>query len=273
MSHKILAIIAEPTTVPACLEAAEAAASRLTNATVEALHVMVDPQSIISADEEVAFQQLRERFEGTAKERAEHTREAFDRWVGAHPEAKVKPEWKEMIGGEEDNVADEACRFDVLTLALPTNLDASDALHAAFFRCAKPMFVVPARWSPKNDRFADRVVVAWNDTAQCKRALDGVIPWLRDARSVSILTINGSEGVSRSAEDVLRRNDIPFTVHSCSRSPDVSLGDQIIEKAHEMGADLLVMGAYRHGQFIEWIMGGTTRHVLAAADLPLFMAH
>lgn len=272
MSIGILAIIAEPTTVPACLEAAEAAASRLANATVEALHVMVDPQSIISADEEVAFQQLRERFEGTAQERADRTREAFDRWIGAHPEAKVEPTWKEMIGGEEDNVADEACRFDILALALPTNLDASDALHAAFFRCAKPMFVVPAHWAPDKG-FAEHVVIAWNDTAQCKRALDGALPWLRSAKTVTILTINEREDVARSAEDVLRRNDIPYKVHSCARNEASSLGDQIVEKAHEIGADLLVMGAYRHNQFVEWIMGGTTRHVLAAADLPLFMAH
>lgn len=272
MSIKILAIIAEPTTVPACLEAAEAAASRLVNASVEALHVMVDPQSIICADEEVAFQQLRERFEGTAQERADRTRAAFQTWIDAHPEAKVVPHWKEMIGGEEDNVAAEACRFDILALALPTNLDASDALHAAFFRCGKPMFVVPAHWAP-DEGFAEHVVIAWNDTAQCRRALDGALPWLRTAKTVTILAINEREDISRSAEDVLRRNDIPYKVHGCVRRGEISLGDQIVQKAHDMGADLLVMGAYRHNQFVEWVMGGTTRHVLAVADLPLFMAH
>ena len=40
-----------------------------------------------------------------------------------------------------------------------------------------------------------------------------------------------------------------------------------------MGADLLVAGAYRHSQIVEWLLGGTTRHLLAAADLPILLAH
>ena len=52
-----------------------------------------------------------------------------------------------------------------------------------------------------------------------------------------------------------------------------TLGDQLVTEAHQLGADLLVMGAYRHNQFIEWLLGGTTRHVLARFDLPLFLAH
>jgi nucleotide-binding universal stress UspA family protein len=38
-------------------------------------------------------------------------------------------------------------------------------------------------------------------------------------------------------------------------------------------APSFVTGAYRHNQIIEWFMGGTTRHILAAADIPLLMAH
>jgi hypothetical protein len=31
------------------------------------------------------------------------------------------------------------------------------------------------------------------------------------------------------------------------------------------------MGAYRHNKLIEWALGGTTRHILSKADLPLFL--
>ena len=51
------------------------------------------------------------------------------------------------------------------------------------------------------------------------------------------------------------------------------LGAQIIAEAKSLGADLIVAGAYRHSEMIEWFMGGTTRHMLAAADLPLLLAH
>jgi len=46
-----------------------------------------------------------------------------------------------------------------------------------------------------------------------------------------------------------------------------------VEEAKAIGAHMLVAGAYRHGQLLEWLMGGTTRHMLAAAELPLFLAH
>lgn len=36
---------------------------------------------------------------------------------------------------------------------------------------------------------------------------------------------------------------------------------------------MLVTGAYRHNQLIEWFAGGTTRHLLACADIPLLMIH
>ena len=45
------------------------------------------------------------------------------------------------------------------------------------------------------------------------------------------------------------------------------------DKAHELGADLLVMGAYQHSPLREWLLGGVTRHMLANADLPLLLRH
>ncbi|MDE1917226.1 MAG: universal stress protein [Sphingomonadales bacterium] len=51
------------------------------------------------------------------------------------------------------------------------------------------------------------------------------------------------------------------------------LGEQIASEAQALGADLIVAGAYRHGEIIEWLAGGTTRHLLAAAKLPLLLAH
>ena len=41
----------------------------------------------------------------------------------------------------------------------------------------------------------------------------------------------------------------------------------------EVDADGLVMGAYRHNEWVEWALGGTTRFVLAHARVPLLLAH
>lgn len=273
MGVKILAIIAEAATVPACLDAAEAAACRVPHATVEALHVIVDPRKMVVASEEIAFQQLRERQEGTAEQRAADTRLAYEAWVAAHPRIDVPCRWKDLIGGEEDKVTEEAGHFDVLALAMPCNLDASDALHAAFFKIHHPFFLVPSRWPLKpGSRFADHIVVAWNDTRACHNAVEGALPWLRVAARVTVLLINEGDAYERSVAHILRREDIRYEIHHCPRDRE-TLGDEILTKAHQLGGDLLVMGAFRHNEFVDWLLGGTTRHVLKHADLPLFMSH
>jgi nucleotide-binding universal stress UspA family protein len=41
----------------------------------------------------------------------------------------------------------------------------------------------------------------------------------------------------------------------------------------ELGADLLVMGAYSHSRLRETILGGVTRDVLRNMNVPVLMAH
>ena len=43
--------------------------------------------------------------------------------------------------------------------------------------------------------------------------------------------------------------------------------------ADEAHADLLVVGAYRYSEVLEWAMRSTTRQILKAADLPLLLMH
>ena len=50
-------------------------------------------------------------------------------------------------------------------------------------------------------------------------------------------------------------------------------GQALLNKAHELGADMLVMGAYAHSPLREALLGGVMRHMLAHADLPVLMRH
>lgn len=274
MTTKLLAVIAEAATTPACLDAAEAAARVIKDATIEALHVVVDPEHIISASEELAFQQLRVRYEGTAQEREAATHAAYEAWIADHPDAEIPLRWNERIGAEEENVEREARIFDVLVLARPTNMDGGDALHAAFNRVSHPLFLVPSKWRLRpGDTFAEHIVVAWNDTPACLRSLEGALPWLRAAKQVTtLLLVDESREIAQTAEELLGLEGIAFDVRQVPRGNE-TLGDQLVSEAHKLGADLLVMGAYRHNEFLEWLLGGTTRHVLAHFDLPLFLAH
>ena len=53
------------------------------------------------------------------------------------------------------------------------------------------------------------------------------------------------------------------------RSP----GAAILAQARELGADLLVKGAYTQSRIRQMIFGGPTQHILERADVPVLMAH
>ena len=40
-----------------------------------------------------------------------------------------------------------------------------------------------------------------------------------------------------------------------------------------IGADLLVMGAYGHSRFREWVLGGATETALKDAKIPVLLSH
>lgn len=50
--------------------------------------------------------------------------------------------------------------------------------------------------------------------------------------------------------------------------------DAIITRhAVDMGADLIVMGAYNHPRWQQSLFGGVTRRMIEDCQLPLFLAH
>lgn len=273
ISLKLLAVVAEASTLVGCLDAAVAAAvGPGAPATIKALHVIVDPAHLVTSSEEVALQYLREARDGTAFERAAAARKMFDHWQAQRPEGGPPVGWKEVTGAEDEMVTREAWQADLLIVAKPRNLDGHDALHAAIFRSGKLVLLAPTDWNDRSNGLGDHMAIAWNDTPPCRRAVTAALPWIKAARKVSILLIDEKEAVAAELISLLRAEDISPTLKSRARARG-SLGDQIIDEAHAAGADALVMGAYRHNEVIEWLLGGTTRHALRHADLPMLLAH
>ncbi|MEX2297568.1 MAG: universal stress protein [Dongiaceae bacterium] len=50
-------------------------------------------------------------------------------------------------------------------------------------------------------------------------------------------------------------------------------GKLLVERAVEMGGDLLAMGAYGHSRVRELILGGATHHVIANGGITVLMDH
>ncbi|MEO1161475.1 MAG: universal stress protein, partial [Pseudomonadota bacterium] len=54
---------------------------------------------------------------------------------------------------------------------------------------------------------------------------------------------------------------------------DSDAGRALLVRAEDVGADLLVMGAYGHSRVREFVFGGATEHVLNNMTVPVLMSH
>ena len=99
------------------------------------------------------------------------------------------------------------------------------------------------------------------------KAVHASLPILRQAETVHVLCA----GDVADAPAMLEDHDIPFVLQAIPA--DGATGQWLLEAAHEVGADLIVMGAFAHGEWREHMFGGVTRTMLAEADLPLLMRH
>lgn len=275
MTMRIVAILAEAMTARACLEGALAAALIEADAQIEALHVKVDPDKLIEAPEEIALQRLREQKEGTAEDRAIAVRAVFDQWLSEQAAAdSARVQWREEIGAETDKVLQEAKAATLLVLARPHDLDAHDAMHAILFSTTRPLLIPPDWSAPKGAGLEGHIVVAWKPTPQARQAVESAGPWLRRAAKVTVLIIDESAMPESLGEIQALIHNFGITAETLVVPPEGGdPAEQILTLAHNIGANALVMGAYRHSDIIEWALGGTTRSVIAKANIPLFLAH
>jgi nucleotide-binding universal stress UspA family protein len=148
-------------------------------------------------------------------------------------------------------------------------------VEAALFEGQTPVLIVP---DGQTSLAARRVLLAWNESREALRAARRALPLLARAEGVWVTVIDpplyGPE-----ADDpggalcrMLVRHGVKAEVLVVPRTrPKVS--ETIAEKARDLGADLIVMGAYGHSRLREAILGGATRNMLEAAEVPVFLAH
>jgi len=148
-------------------------------------------------------------------------------------------------------------------------------VEGALFGSGRPILVVPADY--QGGMRLDRVLICWNGGRNAARATANAIPFLRRANGVEIVTV-GTEvaaAAETSAADLSRhlgRHDIKAEVKRIEPG-NLKVSAAILDYAGKSGAGMLVMGGYGHSRLREFILGGTTRGVLAAMTVPTLMSH
>lgn len=270
---RLLALLPEAASVAACLDAAAAAVEGIADVSVDVLHVLVDPATMIAEDEAIDMEYLRTRSEGSAQERAEAAHQAFSAWATAHSDASIALRWAQAEGTEVQTICETAKGYDLLVVPRGTNEDGAEALYAAFYCAGRPFILAPhEHLLPHAGRLSDRIVIAWNGTPACRRAAEAARPWLRLGAEKSILLIGADDPAAEEYAAGLNEQGIRIATRHLPRDRE-ALGDQIVTEAKVYGATLLVMGAHRHGVWLEWLLGHTTDQAIRHADMTFLMAH
>ncbi len=128
----------------------------------------------------------------------------------------------------------------------------------------------------------ERVLIAWDDSAACARAVGDAMPLLRRAREVHLRIWRPASEPHAGAEAALQARVDEITpwlsrqgvrVQARIERAEQAVGDEIMRAAAELAADLVIMGTYSHSRWTERILGGATRTALQHAIIPLWMAH
>jgi nucleotide-binding universal stress UspA family protein len=278
--HGIKSILMHLDDSPACatrLRAANAVAETL-DAQVKALYAVL-PAAMEYALAYSAGADLAPLMQTYEHERRARTRALFDATVGQGAAKRLpRVEWAECADEPTRGFASEALVADLLLLGqhaearIPTGVS-PEFNQAVLIASGKPGLVLP---SIHEDGPIGRVVlVAWKPTREAARALSAALPFLQRADQVHVARWNepgGPEDPGPDVEASLRRHGVTAIMHrDVARDRDV--GELLLSRAADLGADMLVMGCYGHSRAREWALGGASRSVLRSLTVPVLMSH
>ena len=165
--------------------------------------------------------------------------------------------------------------FDLIVMGRPGRAPQDPRmppLEAALFESGRPVLIAPAA-APQV--IGANVLVAWNGSTEQARTTAFAMPLLREAREVTVLSVEGGMTPGPTGEEVahyLLMNGVAATAVTAAPGTRTT-GETILDHAKTHGCDLLVKGAYTQSRLRQMVFGGATRHILASATLPVLMAH
>jgi nucleotide-binding universal stress UspA family protein len=164
---------------------------------------------------------------------------------------------------------------DLTIVSVPESYDQWYA-EAIIFGSGRPTLVLPE--SPPSRPFElNTAVVAWDFSRSAARAVADAIPMLEKAKRVRVVTVTNEKVIDtkHSSEELaknLARHGIDVILDRLDAAGR-SIGDVLSSEVASVNADLLVMGAYGHSRFREFILGGATKSMLSKPLLPILFSH
>jgi nucleotide-binding universal stress UspA family protein len=138
----------------------------------------------------------------------------------------------------------------------------------------RPVLMVPQEAESLK---AERILVGWKDTRECRRAVYDALPLLRQSQQVIVAEIpedNDFVAAQEHVEDVVRwMKAHGITAEARVAAPTMAPGLQLDALAGEENVDLIIAGAYGHSRLREWVFGGVTRDLVTSVPRCSLLSH
>jgi len=152
-----------------------------------------------------------------------------------------------------------------------------EALYeGVLFGSGRPVYLVPYYGRIKPD--FRKAVIAWDGSKKAARAVRDAVPLLKGRGEVVVLVINpqkrnGSHGEKPGSDisEFLNRHGVNAKV-DIIENEDLSTDTLILNHLTDIGADLLIMGAYGHSRMREKAFGGVTNSIVHQMTTPVLMS-
>jgi nucleotide-binding universal stress UspA family protein len=188
-----------------------------------------------------------------------------------------------IVEGEAEDLAAVHGRYaDLLIISQvdPNGPHASAAMEdiqSVIFAAGRPLLLVP--YAGKVKSLGKNIFVAWNASREATRAVTDALPLLQRADKVTVMVVRPRSDARGHGEvpgaDIaayLARHGVKVDVMS-EEGEGIDVGELMLSRVADLGADLIVMGAYSHSRLRQWILGGATRTMLESMTVPVLMSH
>ena len=188
-----------------------------------------------------------------------------------------RAEWRGHIDDPMRYLAEQSRASDLIVVPREAHGDAVDrhfGVNAGdvVMAVGRPVLVAPPM---VEDVEGKRILVAWKDTCEARRAVRDALPFLRAAETVLIVEVTDEVLSPHSVKDVARYLEghgieaTAINIVAHGRTAE----EILMEKACYIGADLIVAGAYGHRRLREAVFGGVTRSLLKGSNICCLMSH
>lgn len=148
--------------------------------------------------------------------------------------------------------------------------------EGVLFGSGRPVYLVPYYGQFKT-KFR-KAVIAWDGSKKAARAVRDAIPMLKGRGKTIILIVNpdkrkSAHGAAPGADlaEYLTNHGVVCKVEIIKNS-DLNTDTLILNHLTDIGADLLVMGAYGHSRLREKAFGGVTNSIVHQMTTPVMMS-